>query len=173
MSGPFRPLFYFICWKVTFLQGYQDRIKELIGPAIQSESMELVDVECLKMKTRWLVRLFIDKERGVTLDDCQKISHLVGDILDVHEMPPGPYTLEVSSPGLDRPLTRDKDFLRFKGQKVGIKTGEKIEGTKNFHGRLMDYIEEQGEKIVVVEVEGKVYRIPREKIIKAHLEYQL
>ena len=115
ISGPFRPLFYFICWKVTFLQGYQDRIKELIGPAIESESMELVDVECLKMNTRWLVRLFIDKERGVTLDDCQKISHLVGDILDVHEMPPGPYTLEVSSPGLDRPLTRDKDFLEIQG----------------------------------------------------------
>jgi len=64
------------------------------------------------MKSRWLVRIYMDREEGgVTVDDCALISHQLGDLLDVHDVPPGPYTLEVSSPGLDRPLSRDKDFL--------------------------------------------------------------
>ena len=77
---------------------------------IESEGMEIVDVECLKMKFRWLVRIYIDKEEGVTIADCSEISKQAGDSLDVYDVLPGSYTLEVSSPGLDRSLTRDKDF---------------------------------------------------------------
>lgn len=148
----------------------QDRIRELLEPAIDSERMELVDVECLKMKTRLLVRLYIDKAGGVSLDDCQKISNLAGDILDVHDVPPGAYTLEVSSPGLDRPLTRDKDFLKFKGERVFIKTAGKIEGSRNFHGRLIDYLMEEGAGTVVLSTESGTIRIPRRSILKANLE---
>ncbi len=152
---------------------YRDRIIELVEPVIDAEGMEIVDVECLRMKTRWLVRLFIDKEGGVTIDDCTHVSHEVGDLLDVHDIPPGPYTLEVSSPGLDRPLARDKDFIRYRGSRIRVRLTEKIEGSRNLRGTLEDFLEENGEKIIVLDIDGKRYRIPRAFVAKAHLEYEL
>jgi ribosome maturation factor RimP len=152
---------------------YRDKIIELVEPVIESEGMEIVDVECLRMKTRWLVRLFIDKVGGVTIDDCTNISRQVGDLLDVYDIPPGSYTLEVSSPGLDRPLARDKDFSRFRGSKIKVRLTDKIEGSRNFRGTLEDFLEEDGEKIIVLDVDGKKYRIPKASVAKAHLEYEL
>ncbi|MFB3924664.1 MAG: ribosome maturation factor RimP [Syntrophales bacterium] len=154
------------------MKTYRDKIWALIEHVVASRGMELIEVECRRMKTRFLVRIFLDKEGGVTLDDCQEISHLAGDILDVHDIPPGPYTLEVSSPGLDRPLTRSKDFLKYRGRMVTIRTAEKLEGIRNFHGRLVDYIEEDARDVVTIEVEGKIYRIPRDMIVKANIEYE-
>ena len=135
--------------------------------------MELIAVECLKMKSRWLVRLYLDKEGGVTLDDCAVVSNQVGDILDVHDVPPGPYTLEVSSPGLDRPLVRDKDFLKYRGAEIAVRLDGKLEGSRNFSGLLVDYIEEDGKKVLLLDVAGTMRRIPRERVVKAHLEYKL
>jgi ribosome maturation factor RimP len=152
---------------------YRDKIIELVEPVIESEGMEIVDVECLRMKTRWLVRLFIDKVGGVTIDDCTNISRQVGDLLDVYDIPPGSYTLEVSSPGLDRPLARDKDFSRFRGSKIRVRLTDKIEGSRNFRGTLEDFLEEDGEKIIVLDVDWKKYRIPKASVAKAHLEYEL
>ena len=152
---------------------YRERIIERVEPVIDAEGMELVDVECLRMKTRWLVRIYIDKEGGVTIDDCTDISRQVGDLLDVYDIPPGPYTLEVSSPGLDRPLARDKDFIRFRGSKIKVRLTDKIEGSRNFRGTLEGFLEEGGEKIVVIAVDGKQYRIPRKLVAKAQLEYEL
>jgi ribosome maturation factor RimP len=151
---------------------YREKIIELIEPVIESEGMEIVDVECLKMKFRWLVRIYIDKEEGVTIADCSEISKQAGDSLDVYDVLPGSYTLEVSSPGLDRPLTRDKDFIKYRGHKVRIRTGEKIEGAKNFHGILNDYLDENGAKTLVVDVSGKIYHIPRDLVVKANLVYE-
>jgi ribosome maturation factor RimP len=151
---------------------YQEKIRQLIEPVIESEDMEIIDVECLKMKFRWLVRIYIDKEGGVTVGDCSEISKQVGDILDVYDVLPGSYTLEVSSPGLDRPLTRDKDFIKYRGSTVRIKTGEKLDGVKNFHGKLNDYLDENGAKTLIVDVSGKTYRIPRDLVVKAHLVYE-
>ena len=151
---------------------YQEKIRQLIEPVIESEDMEIIDVECLKMKFRWLVRIYIDKEGGVTVDDCSKISKQAGDILDVYDVLPGSYTLEVSSPGLDRPLTRDKDFIKYRGSAVRIKTGEKLDGAKNFHGILIDYLDEDGRNTLIVDVSGKTYRIPRDLVVKAHIEYE-
>jgi ribosome maturation factor RimP len=151
---------------------YGAKIRKLIEPVIESEGLEIVDLECLKMKFRWLVRIFIDKEGGVSIDDCSEISKQVGDILDVYDVLPGSYTLEVSSPGLDRPLTRDKDFIKYRGSTVRIKTGEKLDGAKNFHGKLNDYLDENGAKTLIVDVSGKVYRIPRDMVVKAHLVYE-
>jgi len=152
---------------------YRERIIERVEPVIDAEGMELVDVECLRMKTRWLVRIYIDKEGGVTIDDCTDISRQVGDLLDVYDIPPGPYTLEVSSPGLDRPLALDKDFIRFRGSKIKVRLTDKIEGSRNFRGTLEGFLEEGGEKIVVIAVDGKQYRIPRKLVAKAQLEYEL
>ena len=151
---------------------YREKIRQVIEPVIESEGLEIIDLECLKMKFRWLVRIYIDKEGGVTIADCSEISKQVGDILDVYDVLPGSYTLEVSSPGLDRPLTRDKDFIKYRGFTVRIKTGEKLDGAKNFRGILNDYLDENGAKTLIVDVSGKTYRIPRDMVVKAHLVYE-
>jgi len=151
---------------------YRERIIALIEPAVESEGLELVELECLRMKTRWLVRIFIDREGGATLEDCTSVSHQVGDLLNVHDLPPGPYTLEVSTPGLDRPLTRDKDFVKYRGAKVRIRTREPVDGSRNFLGTYVDYSAEGGRRIIAVDVDGRTVRIDRENIQKANLEYE-
>jgi len=152
---------------------YREKIIELVEPAVESEGLELVELECLRMKTRWLVRIFIDREGGATLEDCTSISHQAGDLLNVHDLPPGPYTLEVSTPGLDRPLTRDKDFEKYRGAKVRIRTREPIDGSRNFVGTLIEVAEQDGRKTVTVDVDGKTVRIERDNIQKANLEYEI
>ena len=152
---------------------HEEKIRQLAEPLIEAEGMELIYAECLKMKSRWVVRLFLDKEGGVTLDDCADISHQLGDILDVHDVPPGPYTLEVSSPGIERPLERDKDFLKYRGARVNLRLEGKIEGRRHFRGELLDYEVGDGGKILVVKADGKTIRIPREMVAKANLEFEL
>jgi ribosome maturation factor RimP len=147
----------------------KEKIRQLAEPVIVSEGMDLIHVECIKMHTRWIIRLFLDKESGVTLDDCANISNQLGDLFDIREVINGAYTLEVSSPGFDRPLSRDQDFVKYKNFKVNIKTSVKIEGSKNFHGILLDYIEEAGQKLVLIEIAGKIHRIPKQDITKANL----
>ena len=151
---------------------YGKKILELVGPVVESERMELVDVECLRGPSDWVVRIYIDKEGGVTLDDCAMISGEVGDLLDIHETPPGPYNLEISSPGLDRPLVRDRDFVRYEGHTVTVRVAEKVEGKRNFKGRLVAFVERDGEKSLVLDVEGRVYTIPRSVVVKANLAYE-
>jgi ribosome maturation factor RimP len=109
----------------------------------------------------------------VTLDDCAAISREVGDLLDIHGIPDGPYTLEVSSPGLDRPLVKDGDFLKYVGHRVKVTTREKVEGVRHFRGCLMDFVDDQGRKILVLHVDGRTYRVPREIVLKANLEYEV
>jgi len=147
----------------------KEKIRQLAEPVVISEGMELIHVECIKMHSRWIIRLFLDKEDGITLDDCANISNQLGDIFDIREIINGSYTLEVSSPGFDRPISRDEDFVKYRNSRVDVKTGVKIDGSKNFHGILVDYIEEEGRKFVLVDVSGKVYRIPRNDILKANL----
>ncbi len=147
----------------------KDKIWQLAEPVALSEGLELIHVECIKMHSRWVFRLFLDKEDGVTLDDCTTVSNQLGDILDVHDLSHGPYTLEVSSPGLDRPISRDCDFEKFRGARVKIKTHVKIDGMKNFQGILLGYMEEDGRKVVRIDVAGKISSIPKNEIAKANL----
>jgi ribosome maturation factor RimP len=154
------------------VQKYRRKIWELAESVLRTEGMELVEAECQRMPSRWLVRIFIDREGGVTLDDCTQISHQLGDVLDVHDVPPGSYTLEVSSPGLNRPLVRDLDFLKYRGSTVDVRLSEKLEGIRHFKGELLDFFEENGTKFLVVAVAGKSYRIPKEMVTKAHLVYK-
>ena len=150
---------------------YEERIRELVEPAIEAEGMELILPECLMMEGRWIIRLYIDKPAGVTVDDCSTVSYLVGDILDVHDVLPASYTLEVSSPGLNRLLARDKDFLTYRGRNVTVKTDVKIDGVRNFKGVLTDYVDQAGKKVLIVEVRGKSYCVPREAVVSAHLDF--
>ncbi|MCX7815920.1 MAG: ribosome maturation factor RimP [Syntrophales bacterium] len=153
------------------MDNYSVKIQEIIEPVVEAQGMEIIQVECLRMKSRWLVRLYLDKENGsVSVDDCARISDLVGDILDVHDIPPGSYILEVSSPGVNRPLVRDKDFVRYQGQRVHVQTHVPVEGIRNFHGELVAYLDEPEGKILLVQVKDRAYRIPRSLVVKAHLE---
>jgi ribosome maturation factor RimP len=155
------------------MQPQEEQIRQLAEPVLVSVGLELIQVECLKMKARWVVRIYMDREQGgVTLDDCALISNQLGDLLDVHDVPPGPYTLEVSSPGLDRPLQRDKDFLKYLGSRINLRLREKIDGRRHLCGELTDYEDEAGRKILVVRESGKTHRIPREAVLRANLEYE-
>ena len=165
------PLFYFWQYMHDLSQIYREKIWELIEPVIESEDMELVDVECLKMKSRWMVRIYMDKEGGITLSDCSEISNQVSDLLDIHEVPPDTYILEVSSPGLDRPLAREKDFINYRGHNIKVKVRDKLDGKRIFRGKLLDFQEIDGKKILIIDTKEKVYRIPRETVVKANLEY--
>jgi ribosome maturation factor RimP len=155
------------------MKPHEEQIRQLAEPLLASEGMELVLVECLKMQTRWLVRIYMDHEGGVTVDDCARISNQLGDLLDVHDVPPGPYTLEVSSPGLDRPLDRDQDFLKYRGSRIRLRLGERIEGRRNFSAELLDYEDDAGGKVLVVRADGKTFRIPRKAVNRVNLEYEL
>ena len=155
------------------MQTHAEQIRQLAEPLLTSEGMELILVECLKMRSQWLVRIYMDREGGVTVDDCAQISNQLGDLLDVHDTPPGPYTLEVSSPGLDRPLDRDQDFLKYRGSRVHLRLTEKIEGRRDFRGELIEYEDSDDGKFLVVKVEGKTFRIPRKTVVKANLAYEL
>jgi ribosome maturation factor RimP len=97
------------------------------------------------------------------------VSHVLGDLLEVHDIPPGPYTLEVSSPGPNRPISRDRDFLRFCGNPVLLRLDGTVEGRKHLRGRLLDFEAEEPKKALLVESEGTVIRIPRKAVVKANL----
>ena len=112
-----------------------------------------------------ILRIYIDKEGGVTLDDCTLISRQLSDLLDVHLTDSAPYSLEISSPGLDRPLAKPNYFQRFKGEMARIKTMEPVEGRKNFTGRLMGL----KDGIVNLMTQDKAFLIPYTEIKKARL----
>lgn len=149
---------------------YAETIGALLEPVIEAQGMELIFTECIPMKSRWIVRLYLDKPEGVTIDDCAFISDLVGDILDVHDVPPGPYTLEVSSPGPHRPIARDQDFVRFQGHRLRIKTRDPIQGRRNFSGVLLAYEGAGEEKHLRIETRGEIYVIPRSCVASAKLD---
>ena len=113
-------------------------VSELIEPSVTEHNIDLVDVEYIKAGKVWILRVFIDKKQGVTVLDCQKLSREIEDLIEVHELISDPYTLEVSSPGLDRPLKKEADFLRNKDKQIQLKTYAPIEGRKNFSGIVLD-----------------------------------
>ena len=113
-------------------------VSELIEPTVTEHNIELVDVEYIKAGKIWILRVFIDKKQGITVLDCQKLSREIEDLIEIHELISDPYTLEVSSPGLDRPLKKEADFLRNKNKQIQLNTYAPIEGGKNFSGIVLD-----------------------------------
>lgn len=120
-----------------------DRVTELIDPVLKEFNLELVDVEYQHEGAYWFLRLFIDKEGGVNLDDCARLSREIDPLLEVEGVIPHAYRLEVSSPGLDRPLKRPEHFIRFEGEWIKVKTRELLDpdqrgfGRKTFSGILV------------------------------------
>ncbi|MBI5048274.1 MAG: ribosome maturation factor RimP [Deltaproteobacteria bacterium] len=144
------------------------QVKELAEPVLVEKGMELVDVEYKMEHGRWVIRFFIDKPEGITVDDCGDVSAELGTILEIKDVIHHSYTLEVSSPGLDRALTKEKDFLRYKGRKIKIKTKQPILGRRNFIAILDDFKEGM---VFLIDSEGKEWEIPFNDIDKARLEY--
>ncbi len=147
------------------------RIRELLDPILRSMGLDLWDMEFHKQGPKWLLRVYIDREigGGITLKDCEMVSRDLGAALDVEDVIPHAYTLEVSSPGLDRTLTRPEHFVRFTGSAIRIKTYQPIDKEKVFRGRLQGIIG----TIVKIEAEGgEILDIPLDNIAKASLEVE-
>ena len=142
-----------------------DELKQLREPTIERLGYEVVDVEVRLGVGGGLVRLFIDKPDGVDLDDCEKVSLAVSALLDVEDPVPGNYNLEVSSPGLDRKLTKPSHFQWFAGETVKVQTRFPIEGRRRFRGTLVSSDDEN----IVVEVDGESHSLPLKTIDTARL----
>jgi ribosome maturation factor RimP len=147
-----------------------ERVRSLAEPILTDRGLTLVDVEFRRESRGWILRLYMDRPGGVTLDDCQRVSEELGDHLDVADAIDWPYHLEVSSPGLDRPLTRDADFVDYAGKAARITTHEPIEGQRNFRGRLAGLADGA---VLLDLADGRQARIPRGLIAKARLEIEL
>ena len=115
-------------------------VADLIKPTLEGNGIELVDVEYKKTGKIWVLRVFIDKNQGVTVYDCQELSREIEDLIEIHELIDDHYVLEVSSPGLDRPLKKDTDFLRNKGKRIQIKTYSPINNKKENVGTVIDFV---------------------------------
>lgn len=118
---------------------YEQKTEEILLPIVEEYGFELVDVEYVKEGGTWYLRTYIDKEGGISIDDCEKVSRRLSDILDEKDYIDDTYIMEVSSPGLGRPLKKEKDFKRSLGKEVDIRTYRMIDKQKEFTGMLKDY----------------------------------
>ena len=142
-----------------------DEIQALIEPTIERLGYELTDLEVRLSGQGGLLRLTIDKPDGIDLDDCEKVSHAVSALLDVEDPVAGNYNLEVSSPGLDRKLTKVEHFQRFEGETLKVTMRFPIEGRRRFRGTLVSSNDEN----IVVEVDGESHSLPLTMIDTARL----
>jgi ribosome maturation factor RimP len=152
-------------------------LEELIDPICRAHGVELVDVRHLREPDGAVIRVIIDREvpgpevgSGVSLDDCTAVSRDVSTALDVHEeiLPSGAYRLEVSSPGLERPLVKLSDFERFSGREVKVRTRTAIDRQRRFRGTLVGVVDES----IQLDQDGKVLLIPHGDIAQAKLVYR-
>lgn len=120
---------------------YESRTEELVLPIVEEKHFELVDVEYVKEGSNWYLRIYIDKAGGIAVDDCEAVSRALEVFLDKEDFIEDPYILEVSSPGLGRPLKKEKDFTRSIGMLVEVKLYKSIDKRKNFEGVLKSYDE--------------------------------
>ena len=147
----------------------REAINEIIERVTAREGLELVHWETVGPRNHFVLRIFIDKPGGVTLGDCERVSHQVGMLFDVEDLIPNQYTLEVSSPGIERGLYKPADYERFTGSRVKLRTAAPINGQRNFKGKLLGI---SGD-IVSLEADaaGRI-DIPFEQIAKANIEYE-
>lgn len=120
---------------------YEQKTEQLLTPIVEEYGFELVDVEYVKEGSTWYLRSYIDKPGGISIDDCEKVSRRLSDLLDQEDFIEDAYIMEVSSPGLGRPLKKEKDFRRSLGEEVEIRTYRMINKQKEFTGILKDYDE--------------------------------
>ena len=145
------------------------QVWELAAPLVADEGLEIFDIEFRREgRGGWVLRLYLDKEGGPNLEDLTRVSRQLGDLLDVHNVPQRAYTLEVSSPGVNRLLKRPEHFTRFLGKKIRVRTRDRIEGRRTFLGLLKETTQDG---IVVSQEKEEVY-IPHGMIEKANYEHE-
>ena len=144
-----------------------ERVEKIAGNSVKDANLELVHVEIGGTGRKPTVRIFIDKPGGVTIEDCSAISLSVGKILDEEDFIPSAYTLEVSSPGLERGLYNLNDFQRFIGEKAKVKINEPINGQKNFRGKISAV---ENENVIFEDITSGMVNIPYRTVTKANLE---
>lgn len=149
-------------------------VERLLQPILDEMGIELVDLEFKKAGRSYILRIFIDKPGGINLDDCAEVSRELSVQLDVEDCIPGRYTLEVSSPGLDRPLKKEQDYVRFQGRLALVKTSELLKDEKGSPRKtFLGIIEGVDRECVILRLkEGPQACIPLDKIVKAHLEFE-
>ena len=152
------------------IEEIKNKIKEIITPVINAMGIELYDVEFSKMKSKGLLRVFIEKQDGVTIDDCERVSREIEAVLDVEDPIPFSYIIEVSSPGLDRPLKELKDFIRYSGKTVRVITHEPIDKQTFFIGKIIDVVDND---ISFLLPKDRRVIIPYKNISKARLEVEV
>jgi ribosome maturation factor RimP len=164
------PLFYCIARNMADRVAVIEKVQEIAGRVGASEGLEIVDVQLLGGGGSRLLRIFIDKPQGVTHADCEFISLNVGTILDVEDViPGGRYTLEVSSPGVERKLTRPEEFQRFLGHKIKAVLRQPVEGQKHWAGILKDF----SEGMVTLEASpGKSVQFALDQVERANLKFE-
>jgi len=146
----------------------RDTLAARLAPLVEGLGYELWELEYAPGRGNGLLRLYIDAASGITLDDCERVSRAVSELLDAEDPIPGHYTLEVSSPGLERPLRTAGQFARFAGETVFVETVQAIEGRRRFKGALAAV----GGGTIEVDVDGKRWTLPLDGIRKAHLAPQ-
>ena len=124
-------------------------IEEIVQPIVDAKNFEIVDIEYVKEAGEYYLRVYLDKEGGISLSDCEVVSRELSEILDKKDPIKDNYFLEVSSPGLDRPLKKDKDFERYKGRDVEIKLYKPMNGSKHFEGELVGLTEDNNIKVII------------------------
>ena len=144
------------------------QVFDLIEPVLDGIGFELVDVEYLSKYGNWVLRVYIDKEGGVTIDDCARVSGELGFLIDIKDIIGHKYILEVSSPGLNRPLKKETDFIRAVDKKIKVKMAAPINGRRNFSGYLKDF----KDKKILIEDEGGLITLPWPEVDKANLVYE-
>jgi len=142
-----------------------DQIELLVEAPIESLGYELVGVEYIKNGVNTVLRIYIDAEQGIGIEDCERVSHQVSGILEVEDPISSAYSLEVSSPGFDRPLFKERDFVRFSGSEAKIAMKLPIQGRRNFRGILQGFSDGD----ILIEVDGEVYELPLTKLSKAKI----
>ena len=149
-------------------EDYEQRTEKLLQPILEKNNYELYDVEFIKEGGNWYLRVYIDKDGGITIDDCELVSKALSDLLDEHDFISESYMLEVSSPGLGRRLKRDKHFEKSIGEEVEVKLFRPIDKKKDFVGVLKSF----DDNVITIELEDKsIMEIPRNQISSVRLTF--
>jgi len=146
----------------------RDRVRQLAQQVLESQGYELVEFELKGGGKHSVLRVFIDKPAGITHQDCELVSEQLGTVLDVEDLIPFSYTLEVSSPGLDRKLVKESDYTRFEGKLAKIQTRVPLNSQKTFRGRLRGL---QGDNVLMELPKGNLIEIPLDVIQESRLEF--
>ncbi|MGI6113958.1 MAG: ribosome maturation factor RimP [Mahellales bacterium] len=145
-------------------------VEKMVIPILNEKDYELVDVEFKKEGGNWYLRIYIDKEGGISLDDCQVVSEKLSSALDAVDPIPYSYFLEVSSPGLDRPLKREKDFVKYKGSVVEVRLFAPYNGKKVYKGELVGMMDN---RIAIMQEDGNQIDFERDKVALVRLALEL